>query len=64
MIILTAEQAEIVRGIGLNNSRLEPIFYDDRYMLPEAVLRDPDYAGQHDFLSALPVENVVIPDEQ
>lgn len=60
MIILTAEQAESVRGAGRNNSSLQPLFFDGRYLLPEAVLQDPDYIDQREFLAALPVEDVLI----
>lgn len=60
MIILTAEQAESVRGAGRNNSSLQPLFFDGRYLLPTAVLLDPDYIDQREFLAALPVEDVVI----
>lgn len=61
MIILTPEQAEFVRGCaGLNNSRLEPIFYEGRYVLPAAVLNDGDYINQHEYLASLPIENATI----
>lgn len=60
MIILTGEQADVVRGHGANGSRLQPLEYQGRWLLPEAVLSDPDYIDQRDFLSSLPTEDVTI----
>ncbi len=60
MIVLTQDQADAVRGQGLNGAELRPFQYDGRWLLPEAVLSDPDYIGQRDFLSSLPTEDVTI----
>ena len=45
---------------GANGSRLQPLEYQGRWLLPEAVLSDPDYIDQRDFLSSLPTEDVTI----
>ena len=60
MIILTAEQAETVRGQGAPGSRLEPLALADgvTWVLPEAVLTDPAYDAQRATLSALPTRAV------
>ena len=60
MIILTAGQADTVRGQGVNGAELQPLQYNGRWLLPEAVLSDPDYIDQRDFLSSLPTEDVTI----
>ncbi|MDP2258480.1 MAG: hypothetical protein Q8J89_02010 [Caulobacter sp.] len=60
MIILTEEQAELVRGQGAPGSRLEPLALADgvTWVLPEAVLTDPAYEAQHAALAALPTRMV------
>lgn len=60
MIILTAEEAETVRGQGAPGSRLEPLALADglTWVLPEAVLTDPAYGAQHATLSVLPTRAV------
>jgi len=60
MIILTSAQADAVCGHGANGSRLQPLEYQGRWLLPEAILVDPDYIDQRDFLSSLPTEDVTI----
>lgn len=60
MIILTASQANTVRGNTSVGAALDPILHPDnvRYCLPEAVLSDPAHAVHHAFLSILPTETV------
>lgn len=54
-IILTAEEAEAVRGPTAPGAALEPVTLVDseRFALPEAVLADPDHARHHVLLEAL-----------
>lgn len=60
MIILTAEQAALVRGQGAPGSRLEPLPLADgvTWVLPAAVLTDPAYNAQRATLSVLPTRAV------
>lgn len=60
MIILTAEQAALVRGQGAPGSRLEPLPLADgvTWVLPAAVLADPAYGAQRATLAALPTRTV------
>lgn len=59
MIILTAEQAETVRGETVAGHVLEPVpLADGTFVLPEAVLSDPAHAQWHDLLAGLPVRDV------
>ena len=60
MIILTAGQADTVRGQGVNGAELRPLQYNGRWLLPEAVLSDPDYIEHREFLLSLPTEDVTI----
>lgn len=64
MIILTAEQADHVRGPTANGAALEPRELPGGvFILPEAVLADPNHAMHHDYLAALPTGEVAIPEE-
>jgi hypothetical protein len=57
-IILTAEQAEKVRGISPTNpnAALDPIpLKDGTFMLPKEVLTDPAHADVKELLSTLPL---------
>ncbi|MBZ9975470.1 hypothetical protein [Mesorhizobium sp. BR-1-1-10] len=62
MIILTAQQADHVRGPTGNGAALDPRELPDGvFILPEAVLTDPNHAMHHDFLAAMPTRTVDIP---
>lgn len=63
MIILTAEQADVVRGEGNNNSYLSPIFYMDYYVLPVSVLDDADYEDRWNYLKQLPQQEIIFNDD-
>ncbi|TGP27881.1 hypothetical protein EN875_033030 [Mesorhizobium sp. M2D.F.Ca.ET.232.01.1.1] len=64
MIILDAEQADHVRGPTANGAALEPRELPDGiFILPEAVLSDPNHAMHHDYLAALLTRDIVIPEE-
>lgn len=55
MIILTAEQAEHVRGPCGEYSELDPRpLADGAFALPARVLDDPDLEEHRDYLAALP----------
>lgn len=59
MIILTAEEAEKVRGLSPTRPghALDPVpLKDGRFMLGEQVLDDPAHADVRDLLAALPRE--------
>jgi hypothetical protein len=60
MIILTAAEAEAVRGTDSPGHALAPRPLKDgvTFALPEAVLSDPAHAGHHDVLAALPTRDV------
>lgn len=60
MIVLTAEQAEEVRGPTATGAALEPVALADgvTFVLPEAVLDDPAHAGRRDYLASLPRRNI------
>lgn len=60
MIVLTQGQADAVRGQGVNGAELRPLQYNGRWLLPEAVLSDPDYIEQREFLLSLPTEDMTI----
>jgi hypothetical protein len=61
LIVLTLDQANLVRGKHGEYSALEPIVLTDgQFGLPPEVLEDPDLADVHDFLSSLPVQEVEI----
>lgn len=52
-LYLTEAEANQVRGdYGFN--RLEPIAYNDGYILNAAVLDEPAYAAVHELLASLP----------
>ena len=60
MIVLTAEQAEEVRGPTASGSALEPVALADgvTLVLPEAVLNDPAHAAHQAFLASLPTREI------
>lgn len=59
-IILTAAQAEEVRGPTAPGAALEPALLADgvTYALPASILDDPAHVEWHAFLSALPRRGV------
>lgn len=58
-IILTAAQADKVRGITSEGHALEPVpLKDGTFMLPPEVLDDPAHAAFADMLKALPQRTV------
>lgn len=60
-IILTAEQADSIRGTYNGIASLEPVpIGDGRYFLPLAVLEDPNFAEVHEVLLSFPVEEITI----
>lgn len=63
-IILTAAQADEVRGPTAPGAALEPALLADgvTYVLPAAILADPAHWEWHAFLSALP-QRLVAPEE-
>jgi hypothetical protein len=58
VIVLTAEQADVVRGPSTARpdfARLQPIaLTDGRFYVGVEVLAGPDFAEHHAFLAALP----------
>lgn len=57
VIVLTAEQADAVRGLSTvaPHAALEPVpLADGRFMLPVEVLSDPAHADKRDLLAPLP----------
>jgi len=61
VIILTAEQADSIRGTYNGIASLEPVpIGDGRYFLPLAVLEDANFSEVHELLSSFPVEEVTI----
>lgn len=58
MIVLTAEQAEQVRGPMLDPREM----VDGNFILPEAVLEDPAHAAVRELLAALPRRDVTAAD--
>lgn len=61
LIILKTNEADSVRGRHGKYSALDPIeLTDGRFGLPPEVLADPDLSEVHDFLAALPIEEVEI----
>lgn len=60
MIVLTAEQAEEVRGPTATGAALEPVSLADgvTFVLPEAVLSDPAHAERRAMLESLPRRGV------
>lgn len=60
MIILTAQQADAVRGPTSNQAALMPVkLVGGAYVLPEEVLSDPNHKVHYDFLSPLPKREVL-----
>jgi len=60
-IVLTANQAETIRGTYNEIASLEPVpVGDGRFFLPLAVLNDPNFAEVHEILSALPIEEIIL----
>lgn len=65
VIVLTAGQAQTVRGTYNEIASLEPVpIGDGRYFLPLAVLEDANFSEVHDELAALPVEEIILPEPQ
>lgn len=59
---LTPQQADQVKGLyGYNE--LRPIARDDFFILPLAVLDEPDFAAHHEMLNGLPRVEVADGDE-
>lgn len=60
MIILTASQADQVRGETGAGAALDPVALADgvTFALPEAVLSDPAHASRYEFLSGLPTREI------
>lgn len=60
MIVLTAEQAEAVRGPTGPGAALDPVPLADgeTWALPPSVLSDPAHAQHHDTLAALPQREI------
>lgn len=56
MIVLTASEADAVRGATAAGAALEPVALADgvTFVLPEAVLSDLAHADKHNILLALP----------
>ena len=64
-IILTAVQANTLRGTYNDIAALEPVAVGDgRYFLPLAVLNDTNFSEVHDELAVLPVEEITLPEPQ
>ena len=60
MIILTAEQADHVRGPTSNGAALMPVPTEDGgFILSENVLEDPNHEMHHEYLSTLPTGEYV-----
>lgn len=60
-IILTLEEAEAVRGPTSAGAALEPMPLLDgaTFVLPEAVLADPDHAARWGILAGLPRRDIL-----
>ncbi|SER61899.1 hypothetical protein SAMN05216548_1317 [Faunimonas pinastri] len=60
MIILTAAEADKVRGETSDGHELEPVLLADgvTFVLPEAVLTDPAHAERHELLATFPTREV------
>lgn len=59
MLILSAEQAEQIRGVTAEGHALEPIaLIDGTFVLPEECLSDPAHAARRAVLEGLPVRAV------
>lgn len=60
MIILTAEQAEAVRGGNADGTAalMPREIVGDLFVLPEAVLADQAHADRHSYLGALPTRDI------
>lgn len=59
MIILTAEQADQIRGPTSPGNALDPVaLIDGSYVLPEAVIDDPAHHARHAYLQLLPCREV------
>jgi hypothetical protein len=62
-IVMTADEAEQVRGVTTPGHALEPILlHDGRCILPVSVLQDPVHAKHHEFLRSLPQDDIAISD--
>lgn len=63
-IVMTAEEAERVRGETIPGHRLEPVVLPDgRYILPTSVLSDRAHGKHLKFLLDLPVMSLTAPEE-
>lgn len=58
VIVLTAEQAAHVAGETTPGHALAPVPYEDFFILGANVLQDPAHAAHHEFLAALPQEDL------
>lgn len=62
MIVLTAEEADQVRGISSPGAALEPRdLGDGRFVLPPEVLTDPAHDDKWETLRGFPIEDVTFP---
>lgn len=65
MLVLTAEQADQVRGPTTPGRALEPVEIGEGvFILPLAVLADDHGAAVLEILRSLPIEDVALPDEE
>lgn len=60
MIILTPEQANIVRGNYGQYSYLDPIKCVEGFALPIDVLNNIEFITVKEFLSTLPIQEVIV----
>jgi hypothetical protein len=60
MILLTAEQADKVRGSYGLYSALDPIQVIESYALPVDVLDNSEFASVKEFLQTLPIQEVTL----
>ena len=59
MIILTADEADQVRGLTVKGHALAPVpLTDGTFALPEACANDPAHAKRHDIINVLPTRKV------
>lgn len=64
-IVLTAGQAQTVRGTYNEIASLEPVpIGDGRYFLPLAVLFDSNFIEIHEILESFPIEEITINQEE
>ncbi len=61
-IILDTEQAAGVRGATASGAALDPLLLADgvTWVLPVAVLADPEHASRHGALSGLPQRQIAV----